>query len=342
MEDIEVIGNIPDVLKIPSGVFSLDWALHGGLPVRRIYEIYGHEHVGKSTFVYYLAGVMAKSVVAATDAKKAQVSLCDFEGFDPDYVKACMKPSGFKGQIKLLDSTEGKAKKQTLRPHEEMLQELVDDIYSGASQTGIFDSVGAFVPMAEGEGDIGEAFMGQRAKRIAQFSRRAARTLITPYTPASALFVVNHMHQVIGGHGHTTAGGETLKFLAGVRLWMYNQETIDTMEGGEKKIIAFAIGGNVEKLKDGGKGRKFQLINIPGFGISPEMSAVYDCLTYKLASREASGVKIDGKSMGRLTKLVEYAKNGHTEKFEPFYDLLANQLEEVEVEDDEESNIDSE
>jgi hypothetical protein len=74
-------------------------------------------------------------------------------------------------------------------------------------------------------------------------------------------------------------------------------------------------------LKFGKRGGKFQVVNLPGYGISRNISAVFDCFNLGLAERGAT-VKVNDKSIGRITALIEDATND--EKFTPFYEQLDN------------------
>ena len=59
---VEVIGDYESIPRMRTGLLSLDLALGNpnrsllGAPLRSMYELYGNEHVGKSTLAYYLAG----------------------------------------------------------------------------------------------------------------------------------------------------------------------------------------------------------------------------------------------------------------------------------------------
>jgi RecA/RadA recombinase len=308
IDDVIIDSPQGSIVRRSTGLYSLDLALAGGgsigLPLRSVVEVYGNTHVGKSTLTYYLSGMVAE---------RGTIDLCDLEGLDPVYLRNVLLNSSFRGHVKIMDSVE----KGKPRHHADMVNEMASDFQTkDDTNVVILDSVGAFVPTAESEGDIGESFMGRRAFTIAQFSRRMISHLIAKEQDG-VCFVVNHVHSVIGGQGHITAGGDTLKNMANTRIMLWNKQVIKAGED----TIGYWVGGKLEKLRFGGKGRGFQFILIPDFGISRPLSAMFDCFDLGLAER-STHVKVAGKSFGFISKLFEAAKNGHTDKFDPFFELL--------------------
>lgn len=308
IDDVIIDSPQGNITRRSTGLYSLDLALAGGgsigLPLRSLVEVYGNTHVGKSTLTYYLSGMVAE---------RGTIDLCDLEGLDTAYLRNVLLNSNFRGHVKIMDSVD----KGKPRHHADMVNEMASDFISKPdTNVVILDSVGAFVPTAESEGDIGESFMGRRAQTIAQFSRRMISNLIAKEQDG-VCFVVNHVHSVIGGQGHSTAGGDTLHNMANTRIMLWNKQIIKAGDD----TIGYWVGGKLEKLRYGGKGRGFQFILIPDFGISRELSAMFDCFELGLAER-STHVKVSGKSFGFISKLFESAKNGSKEKFEPFFELL--------------------
>lgn len=309
---VKVEGSYPTVERVSTGIYSMDVALGDphtrqlGMPLRTYHEIYGDPHRGKSTLAYYLAAQVPGS----------KVSLCPIEEVDPKYIQRCLDAGGFEGTLKLIEGQETKKGKKVFRLQEDMLQEMVNDVmYTETCRVGIWDSIGAFVPIAEMEGDITDAIMGIRAREVGKVATRMS--LITYKETPSVYFVVNHKHAVLGGRGHLTPGGKKLEYLAGVRVYIWNKEVIKTGD----EIIGYLVGGTCEKLRWGGKGRQFQFIILPGMGVSKDLSAMFDCFLYGLARREKT-VKIGDKSFGYISKIFEQARKGNVEKFAPFHDEL--------------------
>jgi len=128
---------------------------------------------------------------------------------------------------------------------------------------------------------------------------------------------INHALPPIGGQGYIAPGGETKNFAANARLRMWRTENF---EGG-----IFVAKVKAEKLKYGGvsKRRIGHICIIPEWGVSPDLSAMFDCFELGLAERSTT-VKIGKKSLGYLEKtLFKAAVEGKHAKFEPFYELLS-------------------
>jgi energy-coupling factor transporter ATP-binding protein EcfA2 len=274
-----------------------------------MYEIYGYPNSGKSTLCYYLAGVLSP---------QPEITVCDLENLDTKYLKTSIGASGWKGKIKIVDSTDEKNK---FRSHEDMLTDMILNLNT-TSGSSILDSVGAIQPIAEATGDLGEANMGKRAKLVGQVARALAGVVRNTEHPKVA-FVINHVHQIIGGRGHVTAGGVVLTFMSAVRIMIWGKEQFMVNEDTKKeRPIGFLVEGKTEKLRFGGRGRTFSYYIVPGIGVHPGASAMFDCFNYGLAERGTT-VKMDGKSMGYIKKeFLDYAESGKVRKFDPFIESL--------------------
>jgi len=312
-DDITIEGRYPILERKSTGLYSLDWCLGSrgdfGAPLRAIYEIYGYPNSGKSTLCYYLAGVLSPL---------PEITICDFENLDTKYLKTSIGASGWKGKLKLVDLIDAKDK---LRSHEDMLTDMVMNLNT-TSGSAILDSVGAIQPTAEAMGEFGEANMGKKAKLMGQVSR-ALSTVVKNTEDPKVAFIINHVHQIIGGRGHTTAGGVILTYMAAVRIMIWGKEQFLVNEDTKKeRPIGFLVEGKTEKLRFGGRGRTFSYYIVPGIGVHPGASAMFDCFNHGLAERGTT-VKMDGKSMGYIKKeFLDYAESGKTRKFDPFIEAL--------------------
>lgn len=305
---MEIVGNYPTIIRQRTGLFSLDVALAKlgdlGIPLRALVEMYGYPGVGKSTLAYYLSGVLAG---------KKDISLCDLEMLDTSYLPTAIGTS-YSGTIHIADVTDKKGKPI---PHEEMLMKLASDLYDPTFGVAMLDSVGGIIPIAEAKGDLGEAFMGRRAKLVAQLSRSLIANLRNKEDPAVA-FIINHVYAILGaGKGHVSAGGDALKFLAQVRLMLWAREAFTETDG---SLIGSHVRGQVEKNRYGGKGRKFSYYIIPNYGVHTGASAMFDAIDLGIAERDGSGrVRIGGKSLGYISAdLLKAARDGNQRKFDVF------------------------
>ena len=303
----------PSISRLPTGLHSLDmavsWGDQIGYPVRTLTEVYGREHVGKSTLAYYLCGYLGNQL-----KPDGTMLICDFEGMDRDHLMRATPT--FESTMHIIDAQDKKGK---IRTHESMLDEITTGFSDENVVSGMIDSIGAILPIFEKEDDMEGGMGARRAIVVAKFARKACDALVTRKTPA-VMFVTNHSHEAVGGgHGHQSSGGVTLKHLAQVRMFL-RYSTADHIKSGDE-VLAWCVEGQLEKLRYGGKGRKFKFFIIPGYGVRTRLSVVQDCVDLGLAERSAT-VKIGDKSFGYISKMVEADLAGDDKVFAPFYEAL--------------------
>lgn len=317
---VNILGKYPVLIRKRTGLFSLDMALRSrgelGFPLRTITELYGRPESGKSTLAYYLAGKITES---------GKISVCDVDKMmDFGYIQRAVGASGFSGDVHIIDATDEKGKPVS---HEKMLMNMIIDLREEETGAAIIDSVGAIQPQVELEENesFGQAFMGKRAKLVAQVARATSGVLRDKERPSIAI-AINHYHAVVGGMGHLTPGGETLKHKATTRILIWTDETL---RDSNKNIQGFVIKGLTEKHTFGGKGKKFTYVVIPDYGVHVGASAMFDCFTYGLAERKAR-VKVGDRSVGYLNAdLMAAAADGNSRKFNVFHEALAEYEEAV-------------
>ena len=313
-----VQGQTNDFLRVRTGLHSLDHLLASrdriGYPLRTAMELYGPPGVGKSTLGMALAGIICRE----TDQKL--IELVDLEtSMEVEHMQSTLEHVGFDGVLHVEEAVDKKGKPIS---HEVMLKEAID-MLTGDAGAVIIDSVGAIIPTAEMENDLTAANMGKRAQLVAKMNRRILSKLRVAEKP-KLVIEINHMYQAIGYRGHITPGGDAKGYAVANRLILKKAEILD--DGSSHVQI------KVEKLRYGGvvPNRKGYVYIIPGYGVSPEMTAVFDCFISGLATR-GSYVKVGGVNAGRLRDLIEKARTGDHEIFKPFFDALAGGFEIVET-----------
>lgn len=169
LDKIQVIGDYIPVVYADTGLWSLNRALgfrgELGIPLRSLFELYGYEASGKSTLAYYLSARVRST---------GTIWIADLEATPgiKDYVREVMSHADFRGTVRIADYTKLKAKKTVFRSHEVQLQDAIDALLENEVSASIVDSIGAFTPLVECGKDLGERSVGQRAKTIADASRR--------------------------------------------------------------------------------------------------------------------------------------------------------------------------
>ena len=281
---VEVMGQLYPLQRALTGLWSLDRSLgfrkQNGIPLGGFMELYGPEHSGKSTLSWFLSAKVKPTGI---------IWIADLEGaIDKDYIQNVMEHAGFRGTVHVSDYTSTKKNKKVLVPHEKQVEQAIGALMEADVNAAIIDSIGAFTPIMERSKALGERTVGQRAKTMADLSRKLVQIFRERDEESPGLGIyVNHVHEPIGGfkRGQITPGGVVIKYLSDVRLSIRRRES--SVPDGTGNFLART---KVEKLRAGGahSGRKGLIYFIPGYGVSVEMTDVFDCVGVGVAKREAS------------------------------------------------------
>lgn len=319
---MKMTGDAPSVPRIETGFYSFDEAFrnrqgHRGFPLGTITEVYGANHTGKSTIVWSLSALIGY-------ATESNIALVDLEGFDPSFLESVMTSQGFDGEVHSIQDVSD----------ETVLDKLiykVDDKDANYN-IGILDSIGAISPVAEAQGDLGDANMGRRALLTNQFARKAVR--ICRSNKNKCFFLVNHQHPNLGTRGYNTPGGEGKKYLSSIRLQvkrLYRKNKEETYPDG-----SYVITGRVIKNRWGYKDGEFYLFVLGGSGIHKGLTALYDGIILGLVEVSRT-IRIGDKSFGYLKDITEKAQAGDKDFFQPFYEVIDDyrnkNIERVQVSD---------
>jgi recombination protein RecA len=194
--------------SIPTGLPTLDYEVigTGGVPRGRLVEIFGPESSGKTSLSLHIIGCEQRlgGIAAFIDAEHAlDPSWASLLGVNVDDLLVSQPDSG-----------------------EQALQTVEALIESGAVSLIVVDSVAALVPLAELEGEIGDAHIGLQARLMSQACRKlTAKCKAYDVT----LIFINQIREKIGvmfGNPETTSGGRALKFYSSVRIDVRRKEAI--------------------------------------------------------------------------------------------------------------------
>jgi len=320
---VKIVGNVPVLRRIPFGMWSFDLAFSNrngdiGFPIGIATEVSGAASVGKSTTTYGMAGIIAREL-------KTNIGLADFEGFDPIFLTTVLENVGFDGEVNYIQEEDD----------ETALDNLLASMRDKKSKygIGILDSVGAISPLAEAEGDLGEANMGRRARLLAQFMRKAMKVSRdgrdVKGLGGKTIFLINHQHPIMGARGVNTPGGETIKYLCAVRVRMSRKE--------EFPDKSYVIEGKVTKNRFGYRDTIFHFVNLSGKGIHQGLTWMYDGFLNGTIERARGRVKIGGENICTLKEAFIEAHKGNQDFFLPFRDAVysINANPEVLVEEEE-------
>jgi RecA/RadA recombinase len=315
-----ITGHSKPVLRMRTGLWSFDRAFRHakdtslGFPLGKITELWGSTHTGKSTVVYSLTARIAAYL-------SGKVVLADLEDFDPELVADIYTSNGFSGEIHSVSED----------TDEKVLAKLLDVLADDEFCVGILDAVGTIAPYGEKEGKFGEANMGQRAKLMAQFSRKAI-DILRKGDDYKSLFLVNHQHMPMGGFGkgYKPPGGDTKGYLASIRIpikRLYITKQGDRLYGPNGVQLfpegSYCIHGQVDKNKWGWQGGEFYLFVLSGKGIHTGLTALLDGFMFGHVKRSRAIIKIGNESFGTMQEIIQKAQNGDDEFFQPFFDVLS-------------------
>jgi recombination protein RecA len=261
------------VETIPSGSFSLDLALGGGLPKGRIIEIYGPESSGKTT--------LALHAVAEVQRRGGKAAFIDAEhALDPEYATRI----GVKIKDLIISQPDN---------GEEALNILESLVRSGIINIIVVDSVAALTPRAEIEGEMGQSHVGLQARLLSQALRKL--TGIAAKTGTIIIFI-NQLRMKIGimfGNPETTPGGMALKFYASVRIDI--RRTAQMKKG--EDVIGSQIKTKVVKNKVAPPFKVAEFSILYGEGISYEFDVLNTALKYGVVQKAGASYSFDGQKI---------------------------------------------
>ena len=262
--------------SVPTGALALDLALGiGGMPRGRIAEIFGPEGSGKTT--------LATHVVAEAQRNGGICAYIDAEhAMDPVYAKAI----GVDVDELLISQPDTG----------EQALEIADMlIRSGALDVVVIDSVAAWTPRAEIEGDMGDTHVGLQARLMSQALRKLTSNLNKSKT--NCIFI-NQLREKIGvmfGSPETTPGGRALKFYSSVRL---DIRRIEAIKDGDE-IVGNRTRVKVVKNKCAPPFRQAEFDIMYGAGISREGSVIDLGADLDIVKKSGAWYTYEGEQLGQ-------------------------------------------
>jgi len=265
------------VEAVPTGSLALDIALGvGGAPRGRIIEVFGSESSGKTTVALHMIAEVQKrgGTAAFIDAEHA---------LDPTYSRAL----GVDLDHLLL--SQPNSGEQALEITEQLTR-------SGAIDIIVIDSVAALVPIAEIEGQMGDAQVGLQARLMSQAMRKLAGAISQSKT---MVVFTNQLRSTISGARYgaatTTSGGWALKFYASIRLQLWNSGRIE--EGAER--VGTHINVRVVKNKVAPPFKEATFDVIYGRGIVRERDLVNTGAALDIVTRSGAWYSFGDERLGQ-------------------------------------------
>lgn len=193
------------IVRIPTGILSVDMQLGGGLPRKRFIEVYGSANVGKTYWAFCF--------IATAQALGLNCCYVDAEGkFDPDFAKAV----GVK--LKKLTLHEQENGPGVVNFVETLLRSQLYDVI-------VVDSIASLVPQYEYENEMGAGSMGMEQAKMMSVGLRKLNVA----NKKTCVLFINQTREAIGvmfGSKTTAPGGRATGHWACIRVEMVRTETL--------------------------------------------------------------------------------------------------------------------
>lgn len=306
---------------ISSGSMLFDQATGvGGIVLGKVYEIYGAEAVGKSTWCFSACAQAQKAypdkMILYIDIEQA-VNLQYLQSFgvdiSPDKFIFCQPSSA-----------------------EEALTIMEEYVNTSLFSLAIYDSVGASLTLDQLEKGIDQATMGSLAKKMSVGLNKLKNSANTTET---ALVFVNQVYDKIGtfsayGTPTETKGGKALKYTASARIQLAKRDLIAS-EDNKEIISGQVLSFKFVKNKLGQPYQKGETILYFGKGFD-EFSEVTDLAIkfdyihrggawFSFKTKDGTDMKLQGKA-----SVISYLTNT-SEDFQYYKDLVMNHLKEGKI-----------
>lgn len=304
-------------MHVPSGIFVLDLALLGGLPLSLQSMIYGWESGGKSTLMSRFIGQCQRLM--------------------PQHTVAMIEPEGTYDPI--WSAKQGVDPSKLLIGQPDTGEQAVDLACAAleARETAMLclDSLAALMPAKEFAKSAEDEIVAMQAKLIGRFVRKAMTILVQErkrdHYPA--LLMINQWRNKIQlmGDPRTLPGGNALKFFVGLRFEVMNKEELGVDARGTEVVDFNTHTIKVTKNKTGNSVRQgeFRLIRNPnhprGVGFIDEAQTVVTfARNFGKVTGGGSSWRLrdyDGK-FGALKEIGEYLYNNPTEMHRLKHEIL--------------------
>ena len=268
---------------IPFGLYAVDRYIRGGVPVGKITQIYGEEQSCKST--------LTLTLIANAQRLGKRCGFIDAElTFDPIYAATLG-----------VDLT--KLWLHTPEDGTETVEVAVEALGSGELDLLVVDSVGAIVPRAMLDSEVGKSMPAARARLVSDFVRRA---MPITYFNSASLVLINHL----GGsmkqdfHGNEIVapeGGKKLQYFSTLKL-RTRRVAKPLMDG--DRAVASEIVVKLDKNKTDAAFREGNLVYQFGQGFDHIYDLIETAIDEGLIAQAGAFYTVGGQKIQGKAKLV--------------------------------------
>jgi len=214
-----------DIARLATGIEPLDAALGGGLPMKRIIELYGLPSGGKS--------LISLLIIKAAQAKGLDCIYIDVEdSFDPAWATR-------------IGVDVSKLVVAQIYIGEDVL-DMLCKLLEAKPGVIVIDSLASMIPRVELEESVGKATMALKARMMA---RGLAK--IVPLNKSTMIVFCNQIRSTLAMFGAktTTPGGNSLKHATSIKLEVKKVDTLHEDDKKRKPVIGQIVGFRVTKNK---------------------------------------------------------------------------------------------
>ena len=215
--------SIPDIERIPFGVFSLDALTGGGIPVGKISIFEGNKSSGKTTIALKVIGNFLRKY------KNKQVLYLDLEeSFDKDWASNFINKKDLDRILVINDMLYA----------EQIIDIVVELLKDDELDIGmiLLDSVANLIPITDANKSAVDDTVGTLARVLNKFFRKVLpiKSMYKRQGRDLTLLLINQLRVKIGAaaftSGYTKPGGAYQDFLAHLDIRFYNLGN-ETLEG---------------------------------------------------------------------------------------------------------------
>ena len=245
----QLANNIIQPSRISTGIFALDFALLGGIPLNRTTSIIGEKHSGKSMLSNKLIANVQRQFPDQVPA------IVDLEGsFEPNWAELLGVDLS---RLNIISANSG-----------EHASDIIDMLLQAKEcSLVIVDSVAAMTPLKELDGSAEDKLqMGLHAKLMNATCKKTNNSMIQASMKRHkvALVFINQIRMSMSAYGdpRVTPGGKAVGFYSSIEFFIKNKEKIERNDIGFEVPIenehSFQIVKN--KLNGGIRAGEFLLV----------------------------------------------------------------------------------
>lgn len=257
----------------------------GGIPRKRITEVYGDAGVGKSS--------VCLQSIAGAQADNMRCLWADIEfSFDAQYARGLGVDNT---KLGLLQE----------RFAEDALDSLEKEIDAGNYDLIILDSIGGLLPRQEAEKGAGEKTIGGQAGLVARFCRKVVPLLALRNV---ALVVINHSFTDIMSGAIKTSGGAKLEYHKSISIRLKKKMNA-VLKSGDRKVGKVIIGEVKKNKLASTEGLEVEGNLLFGEGFVTSLGLLDEALERGIITQEGRSYIFRGEKIASgMPRLREWAK----------------------------------